>query len=279
MPLFIQGMYATVLGVSFYKIALIQSDIWKPVQNVSEFFAFFKPQIIWAFFQSEYCFRFLLFASMLLILAHDWFSYHLEKRTDEDKNYWYYAPQLFSLFFLAQMFGAIEVLNFQYWYVFAFWYTISNIVNIGVIYSPNDRPHKIKIYAIHTAITGIGFFIVPEKFKWPTYHIALGLTFLIVVLLWKWKPKKESDTTKSNDTDKLEAAIGTAEAEAKTARDAFLSNIKLAVSDIEIVNAETTISTTQDKAKSARLYLITELKNAKAEIANLKEQLRQMEEN
>ena len=193
MPFFIQGMYATVLGVGFYKIALQNSSDWVLVQNFRELLHFFSLKVLWRFFTSEFFFRFLLFAFTLLLIAHNWFFYHLEKRQNRNESYWHYTPQIFALFFIAQMFGAIEVLNLQYWYVFAFFYSICNLINTLIIY--DKRRDKIIQYSIHSLISIVTFLLIPSNFAFPDYHIALATTSIIIIILWFFKPKISSNET------------------------------------------------------------------------------------
>ncbi len=199
MPLFIQGMYATVLGVSFYRIALQDKDNWILARSWTEVCSFFFSPTLGLFLISESFFRFLIFAFMVLIVAHDWYSYHSEKRqTEAQRSFWYYSPQILALVFIAQMFGAIEVLNLKYWYIFGFWYTICNTISISV----NHEKNKGYLwYGVHAFVALVGFLLVPSSFVWPWYHVALGITVGIVGSLWYYFDKRLSTQNGSGDSE------------------------------------------------------------------------------
>lgn len=284
MPLFIQGMYATVLGVSFYKIALQDADAWKPVENLDElkFFIF----NFGSFISSVSVFKFILFGFTLLILAHDWYTYHIEKKEKSKENYWRYLPQVFSLFFLAQMFASIEILNLKFWYIFAFGYTIANIFNMLVTYPKKYWRNKMIKYIIHI-ITTIVFFWVPNKFQANWYYIAFVITVASVTYSWHMKFKHTEEEENSNEQSivekkventNVEEAIITAQDEAKTARGNYLNSIKVEIEEAKITAAEEKITAAEAKAKEERKKIAEDLVIANEIINSLKIQLSNLQE-
>ncbi|WP_447636577.1 hypothetical protein [Flavobacterium microcysteis] len=139
MPQFIQAMYGTMLGVSFYK---------------SNFFEKYKIDIDNGGFPIDkpVTFYLLLFCFTLLIAAHDWFYFH--KNYDKQDKFWPYIPQVFSLFFLSQMFVvASNEKPYIEWFVYGFFYTIVNIVNKHAITNTIKTWRK---YIMHILLIFIG---------------------------------------------------------------------------------------------------------------------------
>lgn len=196
MPVFIQTMYGAVLGVNFYQIITEKTE--RLVPSLGAFLNFYR---------SESVFQFLLFSFTLLIVAHDWFSYNEEGGADEKNtvgNYWGYVPQIFSLFFISQMFVATKFVNFQCWYLFAFWYTICNIMNGALQYMAKREINKLpalvsslkrtmkdngKRYIFHGAITISGYVITTLYQNIILFDLLLIVTAAIVIWLWSKKAK------------------------------------------------------------------------------------------
>lgn len=172
---FIQAMYGTVLGVNFYKIA---------TENDTDYL-FSLPQIFYA----------ALFCCTIIIVAHDWFHYHrIEPGENEKRSFWYYTPQIFSLFFLAEMFSSINDQKPQYWYGFSLGYTVFNIVNFLVSKRKRDYLSIIKyVTHINIGIAGIVFFgwIFPQQVSWE-HFVALAFTMLVVVFIWYFETPKSN---------------------------------------------------------------------------------------
>jgi hypothetical protein len=182
MPVFMQALYGTVIGISFLKTfeGADTSVYWFSWKTISSFI-----------FGREF-YNFFLFAITLLIAAHDWYSYHNNKKIITDK-FWHHVPQIFSLFFLAQMFLAATAGNSKYWYGHAFFYTMCNIINL---YMPNDNRAKKNykwIYPIHISLTLLGLCFFSNNFSYHWSHFAfIAVTFIMVSILWKFMDKQSS---------------------------------------------------------------------------------------
>lgn len=195
MNVFIQNMYGVILGVSFYQAFNTTNSVIKDAAHVTPYNWYQAYKDIFIPINGTFennciiLFKVLLFATTLLIAAHDWFSYHkYEYRSNLGKNkFAFYVPQIASLFFISQMFIASSNVNFKYWFGFAIWYTVCNIINWMIshesIKSLTIKPYG-WIYLVHILITVAGFIFIPSHFIFWIYLLALVITLAFVIYLW-----------------------------------------------------------------------------------------------
>ena len=176
-PVFIQAMYGTIAGISFYKIAVPQPGPLRLVETWDE---------LTTFLTSAPFFRFLFFALTLLVIAQDLRSkYQLKENTHT--SYWHYLPQMLAIFCLSQMFVAVETLSLKYWYAYLFGHTICQAVSFSL---QHKRTNKTKTavqylrFLINLFLAEILFFTIPFAFFWPTYLLALVVSTYILVFSW-----------------------------------------------------------------------------------------------
>ena len=167
MPQFIQALFGTILGVSFYK---------------SQFFEEYKIDLgnFYKLYDKPETFYFLLFSFTLLIAAHDWFSFH--KKSILKDNFWNYVPQIFSLFFLSQMLiVASSNKPYSEWFIYGFFYTGFNILNsIGLIAKVNWWK-----YFIHIFLIMIGVLVTyNSNFSFITWNVMGFCVIFTVCLVW-----------------------------------------------------------------------------------------------
>ena len=169
MPQFIQAMYGTMLGVSFYR---------------SNFFDKYKIDFKNGGFPIDQpvTFYLLLFCFTLLIAAHDWYYFH--KNYEKPDKFWPYIPQMFSLFFLSQMFVvASNEKPYVEWFVYGLLYTITNIINKHVI---TKTPKKWWKYIMHILLIVIGFFVIYQKDfdPWLWNGVNFVIATIICIIWW-----------------------------------------------------------------------------------------------
>lgn len=177
MPVFIQAMYGTVIGLSFFQLALktpADLDIISSGSTLS------------AFLTSLSFFRLLFLILTLLLIAQEWVKQEQSKKT-KALSYWHYIPQFLALFCLSQMFAALETLQLKYWYANALGYTLCNVFSF---FLSNKETHQTTNtlqylrYLIQVFLLEIFFFIIPSGFIWPFYLIAFLVTSYILVFIW-----------------------------------------------------------------------------------------------
>jgi hypothetical protein len=177
MPVFIQAMYGTVIGLSFFQLALktpVQLDIISSAANLSNFLT------------STSFFRLLFLVLTILMVAQEWVA---QEQTNKSKclYYWHYIPQFLALFCLSQMFAALETLQLKYWYANALGYTLCNVF---CFFLSNKEAHKTTNilqylrYLIQVFLLEIFFFIIPADFIWPFHLIAFLVTAYVLVFIW-----------------------------------------------------------------------------------------------
>lgn len=183
MPQFIQAMYGTMLGVSFYKSNFFEK--YKiDLSNWKQGIPYDKPE---TFYLGLFCFT-------LLIAAHDWFYFH--KNYVKKDKFWPYIPQMFSLFFLSQMFVvASNEKPYVEWFVYGLFYTITNIINKYVI---TNTPKKRWKYLTHILLIAIGFFVIYlnkdfDPLLWNGVNFAIAT---IICILWWIEGSQKSEKNK-----------------------------------------------------------------------------------
>lgn len=224
MPSFIQAMYGTILGLSFYKQLVSTDKDLVFVNSWKEAIAVFKLQQVQGF---------ILFMFTLVITAYDWFSYHKTlRRGGRNEKFIRHLPHICSLFFLSQMFVATENLKLQYWFAFAFWYTLSNIAKFLIVKSDDDREREesgetadnriicfnwIKFF-LHGILTAGSFWLLTYS-NITSFSIAIP-TIVIVIILWiiehrLHKSKKKSTVVTEKSFSNIEDDVSRAEEDAK----------------------------------------------------------------
>lgn len=177
MPVFIQAMYGTVIGLSFFQLALktpAEPDIISTASTLTHFLT------------STSFFRFLFLVMTILMVAQEWVAQEHTKKA-KSPPYWHYIPQFLALFCLSQMFAALETLQLKYWYANALGYTLCNVFGF---FLSNREPHKTTNilqylrYLIQVFLLEIFFFIIPADFIWPFHLIAFLVTVYILVFIW-----------------------------------------------------------------------------------------------
>ena len=177
MPVFIQAMYGTVIGLSFFQLALktpVQPDIISSAATLSNFLT------------STSFFRLLFLVLTILMVVQEWVA---QEQTKKSKRpyYWHYIPQFLALFCLSQMFAALETLQLKYWYANALGYTLCNVFGF---FLSNKETHKTTNilqylrYLIQVFLLEIFFFIIPADFIWPFHLIAFLVTAYVLVFIW-----------------------------------------------------------------------------------------------
>lgn len=177
MPVFIQAMYGTVIGLSFFQLALktpVQPDIISSAATLTNFLT------------STSFFRLLFLVLTVLLVAQEWVA---QEQTKKSKRllYWHYIPQFLALFCLSQMFTALETLQLKYWYANALGYTLCNVFGF---FLRNKETHKTTNilqylrYLIQVFLLEIFFFMIPPDFIWPFYLIAFLVTAYVLVFIW-----------------------------------------------------------------------------------------------
>lgn len=269
MPAFIQGMYATVLGVSFYK-AFEKESVWLPAQTKEEAIAFFGGGLWREYGTSVHFMALAFFMLTLTIFAHDWYRYHKDKAHTD--SFWRYLPQVFAIFFLAQMLIAIERHNLKYWFGFAMLYSLCNISNAIWMYDKRIMWRRIGKNAVHFGVATICFLFVPAEFECWGYWFAFGFTTIVVFTFWltedKDKPNGETPVQDNAQPD----AIALLEAQAKAARNAFLEAVKAAQDTAALDTLEAAIKTAEQNARKARQAKEKELEDKLAQAKNKAEE-------
>ncbi|MBL7744914.1 MAG: hypothetical protein JNN00_15680 [Chitinophagaceae bacterium] len=183
MPAFIQAIYGTVLGVSSFNFYLrikdhtsLHTDFWDGLSSGPVLFDFF------------------FFIMTLLIIAHDWFSYH-DNEPDPGRNYYYYIGDVLALFFVAQMFAVANYEGIRYWYLFGLGYTLCNIGNFIRDWSNGKIKDKLiwkkgGAYLVHIAVVILSLWLLPEVHSTYTSEILVGYawwisgTAVLILALW-----------------------------------------------------------------------------------------------
>jgi hypothetical protein len=190
MHAFIQVLYSVVIAVSFYQV----------LPDMKGHLVFIPPSEWLEFLKTREGFKFLLFLFTYIIAAHDWFSYHRNKQIQND-IFMAYVPQILALLFLSQMFVSATQVHFQAWYIFGFWYTVTNIIN-WIFYRWNtykfsvlikNWPHTLK-YGLHLLIGATGFFYISNGDPSNGDFLALIGTIVVVICLWLIKDIEYSKT-------------------------------------------------------------------------------------
>lgn len=177
MPVFIQAMYGTVIGLSFFQLAL---------KTPAELDIFSSSPMLTDFLTSTSFFRLLFLVLTILMVAQEWVAQEQTKKAKRPL-YWHYIPQLLALFCLSQMFAALETLQLKYWYANALGYTLCNVLGF---FLSNREPHKTTNilqylrYLIQVFLLEIFFFIIPADFIWPFHLIAFLVTAYVLVFIW-----------------------------------------------------------------------------------------------
>lgn len=175
-PVFIQVLYGTVLGLSFFRLAFNTRGNLRVVASTEEMITFLT---------SADFFKFLFFILTILILAHDWSSQ--KKYVKSHSDYWQHIPQILALFCLAQMFVSLETFNLKYWYAAFCGYTLSALLNFFLKHkgnSPAENAIHCLRFLIQLFLAEIFFFVIPSDFIWSYYLIALSVTAYILVFIW-----------------------------------------------------------------------------------------------
>ncbi|SHF84434.1 hypothetical protein [Pedobacter caeni] len=177
MPVFIQAMYGTVIGLSFFQL-VIKTPAHPDLIN--------SGNTLTGFLTGASFFRLLFLILTLLMIAQEWVSQEQTKKLKRP-IYWHYLPQFLALFCLTQMFASLETLDLKYWYANALGYTLCNVFGF---FLSNKEPHKTTNllqylrYLIQVFLLEIFFFIIPTSFIWPFYLIALLLTGYVLIFIW-----------------------------------------------------------------------------------------------
>jgi hypothetical protein len=177
MPVFIQAMYGTVIGLSFFQLALktpVELNITGSGYPLTDFLT------------SPSFFRLLFLTLTILMVAQEWVAQEQTKKAKRPL-YWHYIPQFLALFCLSQMFAALETLQLKYWYANALGYTLCNVLGF---FLSNKEAHKTTNvlqylrYLIQVFLLEIFFFIIPADFIWPFHLIAFLVSAYVLVFIW-----------------------------------------------------------------------------------------------
>ncbi|NQX42859.1 hypothetical protein SAMN05421820_113109 [Pedobacter steynii] len=177
MPVFIQAMYGTVIGLSFFQLAL---------KTPAELDMIGSGHILTNFLTSSSFFRLLFLILTILMVAQEWVAQEQTKKAKRPL-YWHYIPQFLALFCLSQMFAALETLQLKYWYANALGYTLCNVLGF---FLSNKEAHKTTNtlqylrYLIQVFLLEIFFFIIPADFIWPFHLIAFLVSAYVLVFIW-----------------------------------------------------------------------------------------------
>lgn len=245
MHTFIQMLYSVVIAVSFYQAAIT-------VDGHLAFTTDFKA--FWESIPKEQAFRGLLFVFTYIIAAHDWFSYHRSKDEDKD-NFWAYIPQIFSLLFLSQMFVAANGAHFQEWYMFGFWYTVSNVGGAFVFNRKRAlRSTYIVKYISHFIVAIVGFILTANNYPATNnYFFYLVITIIIVLILWFFDDRKnrkiEIDDVAADHTKAEKAAIEISKSE-QAKRDQENTDNLRAIKEAIASEVKSAVATAMNKAHS-----------------------------
>lgn len=184
MPEFIQAMYGTVLGLSFYKFFDKGGpDAAKVLDQAKNLFKWPPDE--------NTLFNLLFFVFTLIIAAHDWFSYHNRKEVHKD-GFWWYVPQILSLFCLSQMFTTTTPESMRYWFAWGFFYTVFNSLSlISIHYNRNRLLVYGATYIVHFGITILFWNLLAQgriagenKILKEDHWYALWITGSTVLLIW-----------------------------------------------------------------------------------------------
>lgn len=177
MPVIIQAVYGTVIGLSFFQLALKIPAGPGMISSAST---------LTGFLTSPSFFRLLFLVLSILLVAQEWAA---QERATKAKHplYWHYIPQLLALFCLSQTFASLEMLDLKYWYANALGYTMCNVFSF---FLSNKEAHKTTNllqylrYLIQIFLLEIFFFIIPPDFIWPFQLIAFLVTTYVLVFTW-----------------------------------------------------------------------------------------------
>lgn len=120
----------------------------------------------------------LFFLFTFLIIAHDWYTHHISDFKSE-KSFYYYIFDIFSIFFIAQMFASANHKNIIFWYWFGMAYAICNFGNFFLKFILNKSEINFSIelatLLIHLLICCGGIFLI--EYNQTTYKHALSIYF------------------------------------------------------------------------------------------------------
>lgn len=177
MPVFIQAMYGTVVGLSFYHLAIRDAETLSTIRS---------SQDLIDFLTSVPFFKFLFFSATLLITAQDLAGFH-SSSTKRPSAYWHYIPQILALLCLSQMFRAVDIMNIRQWYGFAFGHTLTSLTGFLFLNKKESRTRtafQYLRYLIQLFIAEIFFFTLTPAFVWHYYLIAIMVTLYVLVFTW-----------------------------------------------------------------------------------------------
>lgn len=175
---FIQALYGVVIGVGSMEV------IWKQT----------SPAPI-----SAFQVMFSLFT--LIIGAHDWHAYFLERGSRRYTNFLSFVPPIGALFFLGQMVGASTKVDLVRWYLSGLGYTLFNILGMFSYLGKRTRVGmRALTYLIHLLLCAIilqyffnsGLVMATKESDFgETKWWLFGITGLTVVVLWLLPHRKK----------------------------------------------------------------------------------------
>lgn len=205
MPGFIQALYGVVIGINslqFIKsIKELSFYTWLPDTNKVP-----NPEN-GSISGAELLFKFVFFSFTILIVAHDWYTYHksdkYRDRSQGPHKFWSYAPQLGSLFFMGQMLNAAAVNEMIAWYFWGFMYTLCNVWHSSQLIESEKKKLRTS-YVFHFMIClvfGGLLFCFKESFDrlWIFQSLFLLLTLGIVIGIWFWREVDEKKEKKEEE--------------------------------------------------------------------------------